>query len=250
MRRHLLIWLRFCGTAYHGFQVQANAVTVAQILQDAITKVTGRREDIKGCSRTDAGVHAAAYAVSFFTDCALPLEKLPLALNAHLPTDIRIYRAEEVEQDFHARYSAKSKTYLYRFWNSPVDSPFETDLSWRINAPLDAVVMQNAAQCFVGCHDFAGFMSAGSTIEAQGGSTVRTVSAARVERVGDEIRFFITADGYLYHMVRIMAGTLAEVGAHRRNAQQVTDAVRSADRALAGPTAPAKGLFLYRIDYE
>lgn len=249
MRRHILLWLCFRGTAYHGFQVQANAVTVSEILQNAIESVCGAREEIKGCSRTDAGVHAANYAVSFFTDCAIPTRKLPLALNAHLPADIRVQRAEEVSEDFHARYSAKRKTYLYRFWNSPVDSPFEQELSWRINAPMRETEMQKAAECFLGSHDFSGFMAAHSAIEEAGGSTVRTVTAVKVERVGEEIRFFVTADGYLYHMVRIMAGTLAEVGTGRMSLSQVKAAVEKADRALAGATAPAKGLFLYRIEY-
>lgn len=249
MRRHILLWLRFCGTAYHGFQIQANAVTVADVLQAAIAAVCGAKEDIKGCSRTDAGVHAARYAVSFFTDCALPLSKLPLALNAHLPADIRVFAAEEVDETFHARYSAKSKTYLYRIHNSPVESPFEADLCWRVNARLDERAMQRAADRFVGTHDFAGFMAAHSAIEQAGGSTVRTVTEARVERSGEEIRFFVTANGYLYHMVRIMAGTLVQAGTGRMSEADVARAVEGACRSLAGPTAPAKGLFLYRIEY-
>lgn len=251
MRRHIRIFLQYEGTGYHGFQVQANAVTVASVLQDAIEKVCGVREDIKGCSRTDAGVHALRYAVSFFTDCAIPCRKLPLALNAHLPADIRVMAADEVAADFHARYSAKSKTYLYRFRNSPTDCAFEQGrFSWRINAPLDVTAMEQAAACFVGTHDFAGFMSAGSAIEQAGGSTVRTVYEARVEKTGCELRFYVKADGYLYNMVRIMAGTLAEAGAGRMRIEQVRRAVEEADRELAGPTAPAKGLFLYDIAYE
>lgn len=249
MRRHILLWLQFCGTAYHGFQVQANAVTVSQTLQDAIEKVCGVREEIKGCSRTDAGVHAAAYAVSFFTDSPLPLAKLPLALNAHLPADIRAVKAEQVAEDFHARYSAKTKTYLYRIRNSPVDSPFERDLSWRVNAFLDEAAMQRAADRLVGTHDFAGFMSANSAIELAHGSTVRTVTRAEVTRRGEEVLFFVTADGYLYNMVRIMAGTLVQAGLGQMTEQEVQRAVDTAERRFAGPTAPAKGLFLYRIEY-
>lgn len=249
MRRHILLWLCYKGTAYHGFQIQQNAVTVSEVLQNAIEAVCKTREDIKGCSRTDSGVHAASYAVSFFTDSQMPLEKLPLALNAHLPPDIRVQKAEKVDDSFHARYSAKSKTYLYRFWNSPVESPFEENLSWRINAKLNEENMKMAASLFVGQHDFAGFMSAGSTIEQTGGSTLRTVQQTKIERIGNEIRFFVTADGYLYNMVRIMAGTLAEVGTGKMTPEQVSRALQKADRSLAGPTAPAKGLFLYRIEY-
>lgn len=250
MRRHILLTIAFRGSAYHGFQVQSNAKTVAQTLQDALEKLLGVREEIKGCSRTDSGVHAVAYAVSFFTDANIPCIKLPLALNAHLPADIRVCSAREVPQDFHARYSAKSKTYLYRILNSPIESPFEAGLSWRINAPLDADAMQKAAAALVGQHDFASFMSAGSTIEQQGGSTVRTVTECAVTRHGDEIRILITADGYLYNMVRIIAGTLAEVGAGRLSATALPGIVAACDRSTAGPTAPAKGLFLYRVEYD
>lgn len=250
MRRHILLTIAFRGTAYHGFQVQSNAATVAQTLQDAIEKLMGVREEIKGCSRTDSGVHAVAYAVSFFTDAAIPCMKLPLALNAHLPADIRVCAAREVPFDFHARYSAKTKTYLYRILNSPIESPFEEGLSWRINAPLDAEKMQQAAAALVGQHDFASFMSAGSTIEQQGGSTVRTVTDCAVTRQGEEIRLLITADGYLYNMVRIIAGTLAEVGAGRICATAMPQILAACDRGTAGPTAPAKGLFLYRVEYD
>ena len=250
MRRHILLTLAFRGTAYHGFQVQANAATVAQTLQDALEKLLGKREEIKGCSRTDAGVHAAAYGVSFFTDAQIPCIKLPLALNAHLPADIRVCTAREVPPDFHARYSAKTKTYLYRIFNSSIDSPFEEGLSWRINAPLDTGAMQQAAAALVGQHDFATFMSAGSTIEQQGGSTVRTVTDCRVLRQGNEIQIFITADGYLYNMVRIIAGTLAEIGAGRQAAAEMPHILAACDRSTAGPTAPAKGLFLYEVTYD
>lgn len=250
MRRHLLLWLQYEGTAYHGFQVQANALSVASVLQNAIETVCGVREEIKGCSRTDSGVHALSYAVSFFTDCAIPCRKLPLALNANLPADVRVISACEVAEDFHARYSAKTKTYLYRYRQGGVESAFEQGrFAWRVSGGLDAAAMREAAACFVGRHDFAGFMSANSAIALAGGSTVRTVCQARVEEAGEEIRFFVQADGYLYNMVRIMAGTLAEVGAHRMTAAQVERAVALADRSLAGPTAPAKGLFLYQVEY-
>ncbi len=250
MRRHLALSLAYLGTGYHGFQVQENALTVTQVLQDAICAVVGVREEIKGCSRTDAGVHALAYCVSFFTDSRIPCEKLPLALNAHLPPDLRVFDAREVPQEFHARYSCTAKAYLYRIRNAPADSPFTREVCWRVWPRLALEPMQQAASRLCGRHDFASFMAAGSSIAAQGGSTVRTVHSFTVCRQGAELRLLVEADGYLYHMVRIMAGTLVEVGAGRMDPLQIPDILAARDRAAAGPTAPAKGLALARVRYD
>ena len=249
-KRHLALSLAYLGTGYHGFQVQDNALTVTKVLQDAIAAVVGVREEIKGCSRTDAGVHALAYCVSFFTDSKIPCEKLPLALNAHLPTDVRVFAAREVGPDFHARYSCRAKAYLYRIRNAPADSPFSRDVSWRVWPRLSLEPMQRAAALLCGTHDFASFMAAGSSIEAQGGSTVRTVHSFTVSRRGSEFRLMVEADGYLYHMVRIMAGTLVEVGCGRMDPQQIPQILAACNRNAAGPTAPAKGLALARVHYD
>lgn len=250
MKRHLALFLAYQGTAYHGFQVQKNALTVAQVLQDAIAAALGSREEIKGCSRTDAGVHALAYCVSFFTASGIPCEKLPLALNAHLPADIRVFSAREVGPDFHARYSCTGKAYLYRVRNAPAASPFSHQLAWRVWPKLELQPMRRAAALLCGRHDFASFMAAGSTIEAEGGSTVRTVRSFEVEQKGDELRFMIEADGYLYHMVRILVGTLVEAGAGRRDPDGVPAILAARDRAAAGQTAPAKGLALAKVFYD
>ncbi len=249
MSRHILLTIAYKGTAYHGFQVQQNAVTVAEVLQQALRAVLGAPQQFKGCSRTDAGVHALCFCVSFFTESVIPCEKLPLALNSHLPADIRATAAREVEPGFHARYSCIGKAYLYRVRNAPVASPFSDDVCWRVWPQLALAPMQQAAALLTGTHDFASFMSAGSTIEAEGGSTVRTVLQFSVKKQGDEIRFEIEADGYLYNMVRILVGTLAEVGAGRIAAAQVADILAACDRTKAGPTAPAKGLALARVCY-
>lgn len=250
MRRHLALSLAYQGTAYHGFQVQKNALTVAEVLQNAIRAALGSREEIKGCSRTDAGVHALAYCVSFFTDSALPCEKLPLALNAHLPEDIRVFSAREVGPGFHARYSCTGKAYLYRVRNAPAASPFSHQLAWRVWPRLELEPMRRAAALLCGRHDFASFMAAGSTIAAEGGSTVRTVRSFAVEQKGDELRFMIEADGYLYNMVRILVGTLVEVGAGRRDPEAMPAVLAACDRAAAGQTAPAKGLALAKVFYD
>lgn len=200
----VLVKIAFDGTNYHGFQLQENAVSVFEVFQTALLKVIGQKTDIKGCSRTDSGVHAACYYLSFEVEKELNLHKLPLSINANLPMDIRVLQAKEVEDGFHARYSAKGKQYTYYILNSHVDSPFQNRYYYRVATPLDVEKMNLAAGFFVGSHDFKSFMSQRSKII----ETTRTVYSAKVEKDGDMLRFIITADGYLYNMVRIMAGTL------------------------------------------
>ena len=241
----MLLTLRFDGTAYHGFQVQKNALSVCEVLQNGMQALYGTRPPVKGCSRTDAGVHELEYCVSYAPPKPIPPAKLPLSLNRFLPDDIRVLAAREVPDDFHARYSAQSKEYLYRIWNSPVDDPFEAKYHWRISQPLNEAAMARAAAYAVGTHDFAAFMSAGSKIT----DTVRTVHFFHVRREGKAIVLHICADGYLYNMVRILTGTLVEAGAGRMPPEGLRTALQSGQRALAGDTAPAKGLFLYRVNY-
>ena len=225
-----LLKLSYDGTNYCGFQVQPNGRSVAAVFQDALEAVLGCRPDIKGCSRTDAGVHALGFMLNFHADTRIPAAKLPLALNQHLPPDIRALEARVVPDDFHARYAAHTKTYLYRIHNSQIDSPF-------------------AAQYFVGKHDFLALCASGSSAAAHG-DTVRTITACDVQRRGDDIDVTVTADGYLYNMVRILAGTLCEAGAGRLAPEAVPGILASRDRKNAGPTLAAKGLFLKSVDYD
>ena len=245
---NIRLTLCFDGAAYCGFQVQKNGASVCQVVQDALEAVLGERPPVKGCSRTDAGVHALAYCLSFRADCPVPLAKLPLALNAHLPRDVRVTRADQAPEDFHARYSAHSKTYCYRIWNSPVDRPFDEPYYHRVNAPLDTAAMQAAADRLVGRHDFAAFCAAGSEVAARG-DTVRTLARCQVRREGALITVTVTADGYLYNMVRILAGTLVQAGLHKLDPAGIDAILAGRDRAAAGPTLPAKGLFLQAVDY-
>ena len=242
---HTLITLQFNGGAYHGFQVQKNALAVCEVLQNAMEKLYGTRPPVKGCSRTDAGVHALGYCVSYTQPKPIDLHRLPLAINRFLPGDIRVLSAREVPCDFHARYSCVSKEYLYRIHNASIDDVFQNGLCWRCPIPLDVPAMQTAAQLLCGTHDYSAFMSAGSTME----DTVRTVHFFKVEKNGSDITFHICADGYLYNMVRILVGTLVEIGAHRMEAQHVAAVLASKNRANAGDTAPAQGLFLYQVHY-
>ena len=194
-----LLWISYKGTNYAGFQVQPNAPTVCAVLQDAMQAVLGQRPDVKGCSRTDAGVHARRFALSFCYTGKVPMAKLVPALNAHLPPDIRVLDAQVVPEDFHARYAAHTKTYLYRIHNHPIDSPFDAAYYTRVPRHLDEARMQAAAQQFVGRHDFLALCAAGSSAAAHG-DTVRTITDCHVTRKGDEIDIEVTADGYLYNL--------------------------------------------------
>lgn len=246
---NFLLTLAYDGTNYCGFQVQPNGRSVAATFQDALEAVLGSRPDIKGCSRTDAGVHALGFRLNFHADTRIPPQKLPLALNQHLPPDIRVLAARVVPEDFHARYAAHTKTYLYRIHNSPIDSPFDEKYYTRVPRRLDTAKMNTAARRFVGKHDFLALCAAGSSAAAHG-DTVRTITACGVERKGDEVEITVTADGYLYNMVRILAGTLCEVGAGRMQPEAIPGILASRDRHKAGPTLPAKGLFLKSVEYD
>lgn len=259
---NILLRMQFDGGAYHGFQVQANAPTVCAALQNAMQALFGARPDVKGCARTDAGVHARDFCVSFHSDTAIPLAKLPLALNSHLPDDIRVFAARQVDEDFHARYSVQWKEYQYFIHNAPVDDPFFLHHAYRENAPLDEDAMRAAATHLQGEHDFAAFMAAGSAIQQRAEETgtapdtVRKVLWLEVDanplpgmQSGQSVCITVAANGFLYNMVRIIAGTLLQVGAGRMLPDALPAVIAGKDRALAGPTLPAKGLFLNRVFY-
>ena len=247
--RNIALILMYNGTAYHGWQVQKTEVTVAQTLERGLSMVCGQPIKCTGCGRTDAGVHALGFALNFHAETRIPPEKLPLAINQHLPPDIRVLCARVVPEEFHARYAAHTKTYLYRIHNHPIDSPFDEKYYTRVPRRLDVDAMQRAAEQFVGKHDFLALCAAGSSAAAHG-DTVRTITDCHVTRKGDEVDIEVTADGYLYNMVRILAGTLCEVGAGRMQPDAIPGILASRDRSQAGPTLPAKGLFLKRVDYE
>ena len=243
-----LLWIAYKGTNYGGFQVQPNAPTVCAAVQDAMQRVLGCRPDVKGCSRTDAGVHARRFALSFCYTGKVPAEKMVQAFNAHLPPDIRALEIWPVAENFHARYAAHAKTYRYYILNARVDDPFTFDTCCRIGPELDVAAMQAAAEQFVGTHDFLALCASGSSVAAHG-DTVRTITRCTVERAGDRVTITVTADGYLYNMVRILAGTLVEAGLHKRTPESIPALLASRDRRRAGQTLPAKGLFLEDVAY-
>ena len=241
----LLLTLRYNGAAFHGWQVQPNAVTVQEVLQDAIEKLTGVRSGVIGCSRTDAGVSAEMFCCSFDTDFPLRGEKLCAALNAHLPREIAVYDVREVPADFHPRYNAHGKRYVYRIWNGRQRHPLWEGRAWHINRPLDEIAMNATASLLVGRHNFAAFCSAGSSVE----DTVRTVSRAEVAREAELLAFTVEADGFLYNMVRIFVGTLVDVAEGRLTEADLQEALRTGNRDLAGRTAPPDGLILQQVFY-
>ncbi len=243
----ILLTLRYDGTAYHGWQVQPNGVTVQETLQDAIQAVTGVRAGVTGCSRTDAGVHADMFCCTFDTESPLRGDKLCSALNFHLPRDVSVYEAVEVEEEFHPRYHAAGKRYVYRIWNGAQRHPFYDKYAIWVKKPLNVERLNQMAQEYVGTHDFAAFCGAGSDVQ---GTTERTIHSCTVTRQGDLVLFTVEGDGFLYNMVRIMVGTLLEMAAGRMPAGSIPTILHSGDRTKAGPTAPAHGLCLERVFYE
>jgi tRNA pseudouridine38-40 synthase len=246
MERNLLFTMRFEGTRYHGFQVQRNALGVCEVFQDAVERVFGVRHDVKGCSRTDTGVHAAGYCVSMKTCSAIACDKIPLALNMHLPEDIAVISCEDVPRDFHARYSATGKEYIYNLHNSRIRDPFSANFCYRMSYPLDALLLDREAKGFLGTHDFAAFQAKGGDVA----DTVRTVTGFTVAREGETVRFAVKGDGFLYKMVRIMVGTLINIGTGKLVEGSIPDIIKSRDRSRAGKTAPACGLILNRVFYD
>lgn len=243
--RRLLVTIRYDGSAYHGYQVQSNAVTVQEVFQNAVQKVFGKRLDVKGCSRTDSGVHANMYCISFDTDMNISNESVVLALNTYLPSDIAAYDCKEVPAEFHPRYSCKSKEYLYKIYNGKYRNPFYAKYAFWYRYNLDAEYLNKEAQTFVGKYDYSGFCSVKSDVE----DTVREIYSCRVWREDDFVYFKVSGDGFLYNMVRIMVGTLLFINEGKIKSGELENVILSKDRKRAGKTAPPQGLYLNNICY-
>lgn len=245
---HYKLTLCYDGTAYCGWQVQPNAPTVCSTLQDAVEAVYKTRYDIKGCSRTDSGVHANGFVAALKTAESLPPDAVLRALNVHLPRDIAVTACEEAPENFHPRYDVVAKRYLYRIYDAPVRDPFREGRALHHPHRLDDAAMAKAAALFCGQHNFSAFCSAGGKIPEE--ERIRTIYRCSVTRAGDDITLSVTGDGFLYNMVRIMAGTMTEIGEGRRSAQEITKIIASRDRARAGITAPPEGLYLDAVFYD
>lgn len=267
---HWKLTLSYDGTPYHGWQVQPGLPTVQGTLAEAIAELTGEQVLPQGSGRTDAGVHALGQVASFSLRAPIPEANLQRALNRILPPSIRVQRAEEAAEDFHARASARRKSYEYRVFErrrrgpdgkaaERICSPFLAPFVWDCRWPLDITAMQEAAAAFVGRHDFMSFGASDPELtrrreaeegeEPGGPNPVKTMFSSRVDREGDLLTYRVTGSGFLHHMVRNMVGTLVEVGRGSIRADAMEGILAARDRGHAGPTAPATGLFLVSVDY-
>jgi len=244
--KNIALKLTFVGTNYHGWQIQKNEKTIAGTLEAALADLCGHEIKLVGCGRTDAGVHAKIYCANFKTNSTIPLEKLPLAVNALLPPDIVAEQAIEAPEDFNAILSCKKKQYTYRIYNLRIRNPFEANRAYFYPRPLDLEKIKQAAKHFVGTHDFAAVRSVGTDTK----TTVRTVFEYEVEENSPIIEFRATADGFLYNMARAMAGTLIYVSEGKIMPGDLPKLLKQKDRRLTGPTVPPDGLYMTKIHYE
>lgn len=246
MERNIALSLMYVGTAYHGWQVQKNGVTVAETLERALAAVVGHPVKCVGAGRTDAGVHALRYVANFHTTSSIPCSRLPLAVNTQLPDDIVVVRATEVSPEFNAIGSCLKKEYTYRIYNSRLRNAFFVDRAWFYPKRLDEAVMARAAEQMVGTHDFAALRSVGTETR----STVRTVYYFNVSRQGDLIECKVCANGFLYNMVRAMVGTLVYASEGKLAPEDIPGILDAGNRTAAGPTAPPGGLYMSQLWYE
>ena len=243
--KRILLTLEYDGTAYAGWQRQVNGLAVQQVLEEALASACGHPVTVTGASRTDAGVHALDQKVHFDTDCSIPPDKYSFVLNTMLPPDIRATDSREVPADFHARFLTSGKTYTYRIWNARHGSALRRNTHWHVPVPLAEAPVRRALEDLPGRHDFAAFQAAGGTAK----TTVRTVREAGLVIRGSEWILTVSGDAFLYNMVRIIAGTAAEIGQGRLGPGAFTRAFETLDRLSLGMTAPAHGLELTRVYY-
>lgn len=243
--KRVKLTVAYDGTNYCGWQVQPNGITVQEVLNQCLSEFTGENIETIGASRTDAGVHALGNVAVFDTEMRMPGDKFSFALNQRLPEDIRIQKSEEVDADFHPRYVKSQKTYEYRILNCRFPIPTERFYSHFTHIPLDVDKMKEAASYLIGEHDFKSFCGTGAQVK----TTVRTVKEIQIEKSGDRITIRITGEGFLYNMVRIIAGTLMDIGGGLYPPEKMKEILEAKDRKKAGPTAPARGLTLMKIQY-
>ncbi len=244
MRRIRMI-VEYDGTRYVGWQLQSNGVSIQQRLNEALGRVTGEEIRVHGSGRTDSGVHARAQVAHFDTAARMPADKFAVAANMFLPRDIRVLYSEETDGNFHARFSAKEKSYRYTVQTGPHARVLTRDTALHVHTPLDFIELRAAALEALGTHDFAAFMSTGGSVE----STVRSILCSDWSQQGPYLYYDVTGTGFLYNMVRILAGTMLEIGSGKCASGTIAEALRSQKRSDAGPTAPAQGLCLMRVRY-
>ncbi len=247
LEKNILLTISFDGSKYHGWQIQDNAMTVQECFQNALYKILKQRVDIKACSRTDSGVHAREFCISLKIDNPITPQGLVGALNHFLPNSIVVLSAKEVSMDFHARYSCKGKEYKYEIWNNKIRDPFLDGRAFHFWYDIDVEQLDRAAKHFIGKHDFTSFCTKDSRVL---GDMRRTVLDAGVSKEGDKVIFTVSADGFLYNMVRIMVGTLLKVQEGKIKEDSIPSIIKAKNRSHAGVTAPAQGLYLNKVFYE
>lgn len=244
--RVLRLTVAYDGTAYHGFQRQTNLLTIQGSLETVLAKICGHPVTLYGAGRTDAGVHAYGQVVHFYTSAGIPVERLAGAASNLLPPDIVVTDAVETGPEFHARFSAQSKVYVYRIYQGQMKNPFLSPLTWHVRQPLADAPIQEALAMLLGTHDFSSFRAAGGPPC----TPIRTILQAESRRLEDDIlEFSFWGDGFLYHMVRNLVGTLVNVGKGRTTPARFKQILESCDRTQAGPTAPPQGLYLKKVFY-
>lgn len=248
--KNTAVRIMYDGSRYHGWQIQKNGVTVQERVECVLSELTGEKVSVCGCSRTDAGVHALEYVFNFHSNTRIPPSRLPYAMNTHFGNDdIAAVAAVHVPDSFSARFSSNGKRYVYKIQNSDIQNPFTSKYSWHVPYRLDINEMRRAAKHFCGTHDFSAFMAAGGSQK----TTVRTVRACTVVQSSEypeQISVEVEADAFLYNMVRIITGTLVEVGCGRINADDIPNIIEARDRRGAGMTAPPEGLFLKNVFFN
>ncbi len=246
MKKRIRLYVAYDGTDYCGWQIQPNGITIEEVLNRRLKKLTGEDIHVIGASRTDSGVHALGNVAVFDTESPIPPERMAYALNQKLPPDIVIVRSEEVGQDWHPRYQQKvTKTYEYHIFNAKVPNPLKRRYSTFVSFPLDVEKMRKGASWLVGEHDFVSFCNVRTNVE----DTVRRIDEIQIRETGPDITIQVTGNGFLYNMVRIIAGTLIRVGRGFYTPEKVKEILEAKERTQAGVTAPPEGLVLVGIEY-
>lgn len=243
--KNIKLTLQYDGTDFKGFQIQNDERTVQGEIKKALKKVLNEDIITNGCSRTDAGVHAKEYILNFLTNSSIPADRMMYPLNDKLPMDVRVLKSEEVDLDFHARYSVKEKTYIYNFVNRQHDLPLDNRYSALVKIPIDYEKMKDCLNLFIGKHDFKAYMSNSGQIQ----TTIRTIKDLQLIKNGEKYTMIITGDGFLYNMVRIIAGSLIYVGQGTLTKDDLLEALETGNRKKRGKVCPAKGLTLEKVYY-
>ncbi len=243
--RNLKLTIAYDGTNYHGFQIQKGQMTIQQVLQETLSKIFDHKITIAGSGRTDAKVHALGQVISFSTTGRIPTQNIVKAAKTLLPSDIAVLDAKEVQPDFHARFSACSKQYIYKILQSKLPNPFYTNYALIIDQQLDIQKMQQAADIIIGEHDFSSFKASGSTVI----DPIRTMYEANWQKKDEQLIFTIKGNGFLYHMVRNLVGCFIEIGKNKLSIDEFLRILQAKDRKKACKTAPPQGLYLDKVFY-